>query len=506
MNLGIGRLMVVSKNFRYLLNLTLVLLFVLALIPIPVRAQEGIDYCIERYGTDDINECVYILHQQGIMFVDPLGGGNGITGNCSSISTIDGALSLSFPVYSNEADIASKFEEFIRSKRPNSPWLTVPNLGTKIISQAKQFNANPFLMITIGKTESNFSTAGTASTVQNNPFGIKANGGGYVTFPTVEAGLFNENGILEGLQRRLSEHPNYKEVKSMYEYFSVHNTGQILYPGDNYYSGDPEMAGAVVSSEGDTGYGPVEYWRNAMNDYNEIFGTDLPTTPPQRDGTPASSSGTSCEGSYPPGTGGWDLPGEGPNPLAYFSQLYGCEETPPTSRSFAKTCDPAVGANAFGSGTYGSGSIEKCGCGPTSIAMISTTLTGNRITPQQVANWAEDNNGVDEDGCGSSWFWTDQGAQKEFGITVSSVSTPEFASTLSSGKLILVSLTAFPSTDSPVGHISVIRKVDEQGKFYFADPYSGGWGSESSDGASRMAFTESELAGMIKGSWAIGGL
>lgn len=471
------------------------------------QSQEGLEYCRERYNTEDINLCVYYLHEQGIMFVDPLGG-TGSIGACSTGGTLDAALSLNYPNYDNEVEVAQKIEEFIRSKRPNSPWLTVDRLGEKIVEAGKEFNANPFLMVTIGKTESNFSTAGTASTVQNNPFGIKASGGGYVTFPTVEAGLFNENGILAGLQRRLAEHPNYLEVKSMYEYLSVHNTGQILYPGDNYYSGDPEMGGAVVSSEGDTGYGPVEYWRNAMTDYNELFGTDFATTPPQRDGTPQTSQGTSCEGSFPAGEGGWDLPGEGPNPLAYFSQLYGCEETPPTSpedRSFAKTCDPAVGDNAFGATSYGTGTIEQCGCGPTSLATIISTVTGNRTTPAQVATWAEQNGGVQENGCGSEWFWETELAQNKFDINVTAIQTSDFAATLNSGKLVLVSLSAFPTADSSVGHISVIRKVDSSGLFYFADPYAGAWSSETEEGASRMPFTESQLSGMIKGAWAVGG-
>lgn len=469
-----------------------------------VAAQEGIEYCKERYNTDDINECIYILHRQNIYFVDPISGRS--TGSCFSANSLSAALSLTYPGYDDEADVARRFEEFIREKKPTSPWLTVPDIGKRIVDEGKQYNANPFIMITIGKTESAFSTTGRAATQQNNPFGIKETGTTYVTFPTVEAGLFNDKGILEGLQNRLDNHPNYQEVSNMYEYFSVHNTGQILYPGDNVRILDPAM-NVYVSSEGDTGYGPVEYWRNAMNDYNEIFGTDLPTTPPERNMALGGSGETCGEGSYPPGAGGWDLPGEGSNPLAYFSQLYGCDETPPTSpedRSFAKTCDEAVESNTFGSYTYGSGTIERCGCGPTSAATVITTLTGNRTTPEQVAVWAQENGGVQADGCGSNWFWEFDTFQTEFGLSVTPINSSQIADSLRSGKLVMVSLIAFPTPANDVGHISVIRKVDESGNYYFADPYAGAWTGETEGGASRMPFSLADISSINKGLWAIG--
>lgn len=468
-------------------------------------ARDGVEYCMERYGTEDINKCTYYLREQGIQYVDPVPAGN--SGTCSVANSTDGALSLTYPGYQNESEVAQKFEDFIRETRPNSPWLTVPNVGQKILEEGKKYNANPFIMVTMGKSESHFGTTGNPAKIDNNPFGIKKSGGGYKHFNTVEEGLFNEEGILAGLQKRLSEHSNYKDVKNMYEYFSVHNTGQILYKGDGYYSGDPDMGGAVVSSEGDTGYGPNEYWDNAMNDHNKIFGTDFSTIAPERGGVLTGSTGGACGGTFPAGAGGWDLPGEGPNPLVYFSQLYKCTETPPTKprdRSSAKTCDKAVGDNAFGSFTYGTGTIEECGCGPTSLATIISTVTGNRTTPDQVAEWSAANGGIQADGCGSEWFWSDIAFQSKFGVSVTSIKSEEVASTLSSGKLVLASLTAFPIESSAVGHISVIRKVDSQGNFFFADTYSGGWAGESPEGASRMPYTQAQISSINKGLWAIG--
>jgi Peptidase_C39 like family len=439
--------------------------------------------------------CTRHLHSIGVYFVGAgsLGGGSSCTGSFN----VNDALLLTYPNYPNEDEVAQKFEDFVREKRPTSPWLTVANLGKRLVEDGKKHNVNPFLTLTSGKTESAFGTTG--SHIDNfNYFGID---NGEKEFASVEDGLFGEEALLPDVNRKLREHSNYKEVKNLYEYLSVHNTGQILYPGMKVYIYIPHD-GVYVSSEGDTGYGPVEYWRNAMNDYNNIFGTSLPTDPPSRTGNSSPTSGGSCSSSYPPGSGGWDLPGEGSNPMAYYSQLYACDETPPEGRN--KTCDEAVGDNAFGSLAYGSGTIEKCGCGPVSYAMAVTTLTGKQTLPETVARWSEQNGGVVGEGCGSNWFWNFPVAEGQFGIVSTQIETSEIVTNLRAGKLVIVSLSAFPTEDSSVGHISLIRKVDDSGNIYFADSYSGGWGGgEGEGGASRKPFREEQLAGMLKGSWAL---
>lgn len=479
----------------------------IAVDPAMALAQTSNGYC-ERVGAESSNECIRTMLSQGITYFDPAGTGSQ---TCSAGDPLGAGLGLGYPNYENEGEVAIKIEEIIRAKRPDSPWLTVPDLGQKMVARGKEYNANPFIMLAIGWIESHFSTDDTTAVRLKNPFGQKGPGGenGYRSFPTVEEGLFNEKDLLSGLQTRLGGDPvNYKDVKSMYEYFSVHNTGKILYPGDNYTAGDPSMPGAVVSSELDATYGPVPYWRTSIELYNEMFDTLVSTLPPSRTSASVAIAGATCgsgSGQYPAGPNGWDLPGEGPNPLAYYSQLYRCGDTTPPDRAFAQACDDeAIGDNAFGSYPYGTGTIELCGCGPTSFASAVTTLTGKETTPDKMAIWADNNGGVQSDGCGSSFFWTTEKAQTEFGVVTKEILTSEIASTLRSGKLVIVSLDRFPTEDNSVGHISIIRKVDENSNFYFADSYAGAWGNEPEETASRTPYTEAQIANMVKGVWSVG--
>lgn len=482
-------------------------LIIIVIDPAAALAQTTNGYC-ERVDAESSNECIKTMLKQGILYFDPAGTGSQ---SCSTSGALGAGLGLGYPGYSNEAQMATMIEDLIRKKRPNSPWLTVPDLGQKIVNRGKEYNANPFIMLAIGWIESHFSTDDTTAVRLKNPFGQKGPGGenGYREFLTIEAGLFNEKDLLSGLQTRLSGDPvNYKDVKSMYEYFSVHNTGKILYPGDNYRAEDPSMPGSFVSSELDAVYGPVPYWRTSMELYNDLFGTSVSTLPPSRSSAGVAVSGDSCgsgDGQYPAGPNGWDLPGEGPNPLAYYSQLYKCGETTEPGREFAQACDDeAIGDNAFGSYPYGTGTIELCGCGPTSFASVVTTLTGIETTPDKMAVWADNNGGVQSDGCGSSFFWTTEIAQTEFGVVSEEITTSEIASTLRSGKLVMVSLDRFPTEDNAVGHISIIRKVDENSNFYFADSYAGAWGNEPPETASRTPYTEAQIANMVKGVWSVG--
>ncbi len=410
-----------------------------------------------------------------------------------------GYLTITFPLGVDEAALATSIEAYIRKRSPSSPWLSIPNIGTRLITEGKKYNVNPVLIVSLGTVESNLGTSSVARRY-NNYFGQKASAGEYRTFSSPEDSLFGPNSIIAGMPNRLATHPNYKNVKNLYEYYSVHVSGQIMYPGDNIRIYD-EIMDVWVTSELDSQYGPIPYWRMAVGIINGITGQNYPSTPPTRGESPSTAS-SSC--GQTAGVGGWDLPSEGPNPMTYYSQLYKCDENAPAGRGFAKACDKAVGDNAFGSNSYGSGTIEQCGCGPTSLAMIVTTITGKTTTPVDVARYAEANGGVQTSGCGSSWFWTGQATQDYYGIQVSAISVPEIAASLRAGRMVIVSLSNFPTTTNSVGHISVIRKIDAAGNFYFADPYAGAWSDEKKpETASRMPYTEAELAAMLKGSWSV---
>ena len=163
------------------------------------------------------------------------------------------------------------------------------------------------------------------------------------------------------------------------------------------------------------------------------------------------------------GANGWDLPGEGPNPMVYYSQLRSGD-------------DPAV-TGYYGNETYGPGPLSACGCGPTSFAMIVTTLTGVTTTPDEVADWAVANGmQQDSDGvCGGSrWWWKDIASTSEarWGVRAREISIDQAPAELRKGNLIMTSVGPDSVLLSPGGdgHLLVMRAVTDDGKFLFADP------------------------------------
>lgn len=189
------------------------------------------------------------------------------------------------------------------------------------------------------------------------------------------------------------------------------------------------------------------------------------------------------------GESGYDLPNEGPNPMVFYSQ----------NRTGS---DPAV-QGYFGDAPYddpdGSpppGVIANCGCGPTSWAMIVSTLTGNTVEPPEVATWAQQNGfqqppdtnpktGEIYPCGGSGWWWSGSPAVSEehWGVRATRLETvdgdpdPDAAATaLRNGALIIVSASENQTgNNSPFtngGHLLVMRAVTDDGKFLFADPNS----------------------------------
>lgn len=188
------------------------------------------------------------------------------------------------------------------------------------------------------------------------------------------------------------------------------------------------------------------------------------------------------------GVGGWDLRGEGDHPMVYYSQLQ-------------SGSDPAVDGY-YGNKPYGRGTIFECGCGPTSMAMVVSTLTPNKITPEDMAKWAADN-GYQQSGCGSAWFWEQLTTESKFGIRTTAIASPDqIIESLNAGQLVIISVGHFPLPSSgDKGHISIIRKYADGG-FYLADPYADGWADQKD--VSRHLYSEADLASVVSKAWAIG--
>ena len=114
---------------------------------------------------------------------------------------------------------------------------------------------------------------------------------------------------------------------------------------------------------------------------------------------------------------------------------------------------------------YGSSRIGPSGCGPSSLAMIITNLTGKSVTPDQVASWG---GRFYIPGSGSSWELAPEGA-KHWGMTAKQASgVSGINAALRSGAMIWIGGSgSLPFTSG--GHVIVIRGVTEDGKWLVGD-------------------------------------
>lgn len=126
----------------------------------------------------------------------------------------------------------------------------------------------------------------------------------------------------------------------------------------------------------------------------------------------------------------------------------------------------------WGSVSYGKvGTIYSSGCGPTSLAMVVSGLTGRAITPDIMASWSV-RNGYRIEGNGSAWALMTAGGER-WGLKVQPISRVDGASiaqALSEGRPIVASMGKGSFTNG--GHFIVLRGITEAGKVLVHDPIS----------------------------------
>lgn len=132
--------------------------------------------------------------------------------------------------------------------------------------------------------------------------------------------------------------------------------------------------------------------------------------------------------------------------------------------------DPDTGEERYADQLYGTDPIGGYGCGPTCMAMVVSSLTGQTVDPVEMARWAYD-----------SGYWVKGGgslhalipaAAEHWGLTVTGCSTSEpqrILDALAEGKLVVAIMGAGHFTDS--GHFILLRGV-QNGQIMVADPYS----------------------------------
>lgn len=115
--------------------------------------------------------------------------------------------------------------------------------------------------------------------------------------------------------------------------------------------------------------------------------------------------------------------------------------------------------------------IGVYGCGPTTLAMLVSSLTQTNATPHQIATWAYDN-GYFCNNSGSYHTIIPEGSE-HFGLNVSSSSrlnSEDLINELSSGKFIVVLLNKGQFTSD--GHFVILRGISKSGNVLVADSKS----------------------------------
>ncbi|MCD8073659.1 MAG: transglycosylase SLT domain-containing protein [Lachnospiraceae bacterium] len=128
------------------------------------------------------------------------------------------------------------------------------------------------------------------------------------------------------------------------------------------------------------------------------------------------------------------------------------------------------GEEPWASLSYGSSTIARSGCGPTSLAIVISTLTGQSVTPQMTAAYAI-NNGEYVAGAGTSHSFPTNAAH-HWGLSCERVGKSRMdyvVRSLKAGKLVVVICEAYTITGSGSGHFIVLTGVTQEGYLTIAD-------------------------------------
>ena len=121
--------------------------------------------------------------------------------------------------------------------------------------------------------------------------------------------------------------------------------------------------------------------------------------------------------------------------------------------------------------SYGFGTtIASAGCGPTSMAMVLSYLTGETVDPPKAASYSL-KHGYRWEGQGTAWEYF-PAISKEYGINCESYSpsASKIRSELASGKTMIMSMG--PGNFTRGGHYIVLKGITSDGKIIVADPAS----------------------------------
>lgn len=129
------------------------------------------------------------------------------------------------------------------------------------------------------------------------------------------------------------------------------------------------------------------------------------------------------------------------------------------------------GDSRWGAKPYGkTGTVKSSGCGPSCMAICISALTGMKIDPGEMCDWAYAH-GYRCEGSGS-YHSLIPGAAKAFGVPCEGLGRDKnkLVRALQDGKLVVAILSKGHFTTG--GHFIVLRGITDEGKILVADPAS----------------------------------
>ena len=143
---------------------------------------------------------------------------------------------------------------------------------------------------------------------------------------------------------------------------------------------------------------------------------------------------------------------------------------------------------------YGDDTIAGSGCGPTSFAMVASTITGREITPVDAVAWCGNDYYVYDVGTMWSYF---EAASKRFGVPYGgqTYSQEEAIAAMKKGKYVISSHG--PGRFTRGGHFIVLAGIDSNGKIIVFDPNGG-------NHFVGVSFTAAEIAESATSYWIFG--
>lgn len=128
------------------------------------------------------------------------------------------------------------------------------------------------------------------------------------------------------------------------------------------------------------------------------------------------------------------------------------------------------GEEPWGSMPYGDSTIGEAGCGPTSLAIVISTLTGQTVNPQMTCAFAI-NNGEYVSGAGTAHSFPPNAAA-HWGLTCERVGKDrmeDVVQALKDGKMVVEICEAYTITGGSSGHFIVLTGVTRDGYITIAD-------------------------------------